>query len=100
MTDFTLHNGSGRLCLRSCGRQDRQLNTYDWLADIPGNEAESEYVEVQFKNTRKGYFRNSNRLELAKGDIVAGDATPGPHIGVADSTRRPVAPQRKKTGVG
>ena len=51
MTDFTLHNGSGRLCLRSCGRQDRQLNTYDWLADIPGNEAESEYVEVQFKNT-------------------------------------------------
>ena len=64
MTDFILHNGSGRLCCKSCGRQDRQLNTYDWLADIPGNDTASEYVEVQFKNTRKGYFRNSNHLEL------------------------------------
>lgn len=99
MTDFTLHNGSGRLCLRSCGRQDRQLNTYDWLADIPGNEAESEYVEVQFKNTRKGYFRNSNRLELAKGDIVAVEATPGHDIGVVTLTGRLVSLQMKKTGV-
>ena len=99
MTDFTLHNGSGRLCLRSCGRQDRQLNTYDWLADIPGNEAESEYVEVQFKNTRKGYFRNSNRLELAKGDIVAVEATPGHDIGVVTLTGRLVPLQMKKTGV-
>ena len=99
MTDFTLHNGSGRLCLRSCGRQDRQLNTYDWLADIPGNEAESEYVEVQFKNTRKGYFRNSTRLELAKGDIVAVEATPGHDIGVVTLTGRLVPLQMKKTGV-
>ncbi len=99
MTDFTLHNGSGRLCLRSCGRQDRQLNTYDWLADIPGNEGESEYVEVQFKNTRKGYFRNSNRLELAKGDIVAVEATPGHDIGVVTLTGRLVPLQMKKTGV-
>lgn len=22
------------LCRRGCGRQDRQLNTYDWLADV------------------------------------------------------------------
>ena len=35
--DFKLHNGSGSLCCKSCGRQDKQLNTYDWLADIPGN---------------------------------------------------------------
>ena len=28
-------------------------------------------VEVQFKNTRKGYFKNSNGLHLEKGDIVA-----------------------------
>ena len=96
MTDFTLHNGSGRLCLRSCGRQDRQLNTYDWLADIPGNEAESEYVEVQFKNTRKGYFRNSNRLELAKGDIVAGLSTLRPPRGCATVPGRPITPPGKK----
>ena len=51
--EFKLHNGSGGLCCKSCGRQDKQLNTYDWLADIPGNADESELVEVQFKNTRK-----------------------------------------------
>ena len=38
---------------RGCGRQDNKLNTYDWLADIPGNSDEQEMVEVQFKNTRK-----------------------------------------------
>lgn len=99
MADFILHNGSGRLCCRSCGRQDRQLNTYDWLADIPGNETASEYVEVQFKNTRKGYFRNSNRIELVKGDIVAVEATPGHDIGVVTLTGRLVPLQMKKAGV-
>ena len=39
-------------------------------------------VEVQFKNTRKGYFRNSNKIPLEKGDIVAVEATPGHDIGV------------------
>ena len=47
MMEFKLHNGSGGLCCKSCGRQDKQLNTYDWLADIPGNADESELVEVQ-----------------------------------------------------
>ena len=80
--EFKLHNGSGGLCCKSCGRQDKQLNTYDWLADIPGNAEESDMVEVQFKNTRKGYFRNSNKIPLEKGDIVAVEATPGHDIGV------------------
>ena len=69
--NFKTKNGSGHLCCKGCGRQDRQLNTYDWLADIPGNAEEQEIVEVQFKNTRKGFYKNSNKLKLAKGDIVA-----------------------------
>ncbi len=89
MMEFKLHNGSGGLCCKSCGRQDKQLNTYDWLADIPGNANESELVEVQFKNTRKGYFRNSNKIPLEKGDIVAVEATPG----------RLVPLQMKKTNI-
>lgn len=55
--EFKLKNGSGCLCCKGCGRQDKQLNTYDWLADIPGNTEEQEMVEVQFKNTRKGYYK-------------------------------------------
>ena len=66
MSKYLLKNGSGSLCCRGCGRQDNKLNTYDWLADIPGNSDEQEMVEVQFKNTRKGYYRNSNRLHLEK----------------------------------
>ena len=77
----------------------KQLNTYDWLADIPGNADESELVEVQFKNTRKGYFRNSNKIPLEKGDIVAVEATPGHDIGVVTLTGRLVPLQMKKANI-
>ena len=97
--DFKLHNGSGGLCCKSCGRQDKQLNTYDWLADISGNAEESDMVEVQFKNTRKGYFRNSNKIPLEKGDIVAVEATPGHDIGVVTLTGRLVPLQMRKANI-
>lgn len=94
--DFKLHNGSGNLCCKGCSRQDKKLNTYDWLADIPGNAEESDLVEIQFKNTRKGYYRNSNKLKLEKGDIVAVEATPGHDIGTVTLTGRLVPLQMKK----
>lgn len=97
--EFKLHNGSGGLCCKSCGRQDKQLNTYDWLADIPGNAEESDMVEVLFKNTRKGYFRNSNKIPLEKGDIVAVEATPGHDIGVVTLTGRLVPLQMRKANI-
>ncbi len=85
--DWVLQNGSGRLCARGCGRQDRQLNTYDWLADVPADTlGETGYVEVQFKNTRKGYYRNVGGLDLQKGDIVAVEAQPGHDVGVVTLT--------------
>lgn len=99
MTEFKLNNGSGGLCCKSCGRQDKQLNSYDWLADIPGNTDESEFVEVQFKNTRKGYYRNSNNIPVEKGDIVAVEATPGHDIGVVTLTGRLVPLQMKKANL-
>jgi cell fate regulator YaaT (PSP1 superfamily) len=94
--DYKLHNGSGSLCCKGCSRQNNKLNTYDWLADIPGNAEESDLVEVQFKNTRKGYFRNSNKIPLEKGDIVAVEASPGHDVGVVTLTGRLVLLQMKK----
>ena len=87
------------LCHQAVGRQDRQMNTYDWLADIPGNAEDTDLVEVQFKHTRKGYYHNVNNLPLKKGDIVAVEASPGHDIGVVTLTGRLVKLQIKKANL-
>ncbi len=87
------------LCKHAVGRQDRQLNTYDWLADVPGNTDTTDLVEVQFKHTRKGYYHNVNNLPLKKGDIVAVEANPGHDIGVVSLTGRLAVIQMKKANL-
>ena len=87
------------LCKAAIGRQDRQLNSYDWLADVPGNTDTTDLVEVQFKHTRKGYYHNVNKLELKKGDIVAVEANPGHDIGVVTLTGRLAEMQMKKANL-
>lgn len=97
---YELWRGTDRgLCGRGCGRQDHQLNTYDWLADVPGNNATTDLVEVQFKNTRKGYYHNVNNLDLKKGDIVAVEANPGHDIGVVTLIGQLVRLQIKKANI-
>lgn len=98
--DFKSCNDCDRgLCACAVGRQDRQLNTYDWLADVPGNAQSTDLVVVQFKNTRKGYYHNVNNLDLKKGDIVAVEANPGHDIGVVTLTGRLVKLQLKKANL-
>ena len=106
---FEIRTGCDRgFCHEAVGRQDRQLNTYDWLADVPGNHdftednslaGATDLVEVQFKNTRKGYYHNVNHLPLKKGDIVAVEASPGHDIGVVTLTGRLVNLQVKKANL-
>ena len=83
----------------ACGRQNMQLNTYDWLYDVPGNDEDTDLVEVQFKNTRKGYYHNVNHIDLHKGDIVAVEASPGHDIGTVTLTGRLVKLQLKKANL-
>ena len=98
--DLEIKVGCDRgLCHRAVGRQDKQLNTYDWLADVPGNTDTTDLVEVQFKHTRKGYYHNVNNLDLKKGDIVAVEANPGHDIGVVTLTGRLVKLQIKKANL-
>lgn len=87
------------LCARGCGRSNRPLNTYDYLADMPGNDEWTDLVEVQFKNTRKGYFHNENHLPLIIGDMVAVEASPGHDIGVVTLTGQLVPLQMKKANL-
>jgi len=70
------HSGCG-----TCAVRGGKLHVYDWLEDLPEPPGASDLVEVQFKNTRKGYYRNSNGLNLKKGDIVAVESSPGHDIG-------------------
>lgn len=90
--------GSGGGCRCKSSQTGRnKLEVYDWLNDIPeAHGKESQMVEVQFKNTRKGYYLNSNNLELYKGDIVAVEATPGHDIGEVTLTGKLVQLQMKK----
>ena len=98
--DYNIVTGCDRgLCKQAIGRQDRQLNTYDWLADVPGNADTTDLVEVQFKHTRKGYYHNVNNLPLKKGDIVAVEANPGHDIGVVTLTGRLVKLQLQKANI-
>jgi len=98
--DYDIVTGCDRgLCKQAIGRQDRQLNTYDWLADVPGNASSTDLVEVQFKHTRKGYYHNVNGLPLKKGDIVAVEANPGHDIGVVTLTGRLVKLQLQKANI-
>ncbi|MCC8088046.1 MAG: hypothetical protein LIO79_02125 [Rikenellaceae bacterium] len=74
-----------------------KLNAYDWLEDYPNNKPD-DIFEIQFKNTRKGYYRNVNDLPLRKGDIVAVESNPGYDVGIVSLSGDIVYKQMKKTG--
>lgn len=85
---------------KGCSKvQNTKLNTYDWLCDVPDAENATDYVEVQFKNTRKGYFLNNTKIPLEKGDMVAVEASPGHDIGTVSLTGKLVLLQMKKNNV-
>ncbi len=73
-----------------------KLNSYNWLSDIPSDGRDNEVVEVRFKNTRKGFYRNINRLRLDIDDIVAVEASPGHDIGRVSMIGRLVDFQQKQ----
>jgi len=99
--DFTLNNGCCNICAKGCGREwDNKLHTFDWLCGTPPDGNETDYVEVQFKNTRKGYYVNSSHILLEKGDFVAVNAPPkGYDIGTVTLMGKMAVLQMKKNHV-
>ena len=79
-------------------RQDKPQMVYDYMGDAPELVEECPYVEVQFKNTRKGYYLNVDHLDLHKGDTVAVEGNPGHDIGEVTLTGFLVHLQMKKSG--
>ncbi|HNW56481.1 MAG TPA: regulatory iron-sulfur-containing complex subunit RicT [Bacteroidales bacterium] len=73
-----------------------KLDSFNWLKDIPENPNENDVVEIRFKNTRKGFFRNINNLRLEIGDVVAVEASPGHDIGRVSMVGHLISEQVKK----
>lgn len=80
--DFTIDNGCCHITKKAVNHNPRHmLPVVDWLSDIPATGNETDLVEVQFKNTRKGYYHNSAHLPLEKGMTVVVEANPGTDLG-------------------
>ncbi len=86
---------SGGCCDGDIGRCN--LTSTNWLDDVPDNEFE--IVEVLFKNTRRGFYRNSARIPLKQGDWVAVEANPGHDIGRVGLMGRLVKNQMKRVNL-
>ncbi|MCQ2190592.1 MAG: hypothetical protein MJY63_02985 [Paludibacteraceae bacterium] len=97
----SIDNGGGcNMNAKGCSKHtDLKLDTFDWLCDVPGALESTDLVEVTFKNTRKGYFRNTNNLLLEKGDWVTVEAMPGHDIGRVSLLGPLVLLQMKKNRV-
>ncbi|MBI5217979.1 MAG: hypothetical protein HY958_03510 [Bacteroidia bacterium] len=76
-----------------------KLSIFDWLEGVPDNSKSTDIIEVHFKNTRKGYYLNINKLNLRQGDIVAVEASPGHDIGIVSLTGELVMFQIKKNKI-
>ena len=98
--DFRLDIGGYGITSKGCRKTtDKKLSVHDWMSDLPETEQETDFVEVQFKNTRKGYFLNSTKIPLEKGDMVAVEASPGHDIGEVTLTGRLVLLQMKRNNL-
>jgi len=86
----------------NCGTDScNKLTVFDWLSNMsmPNGEAPFDCVEIRFKNGRKEFYRNTEKLTLSIGDIVATEASPGHDVGIITLTGELVKIQMKKKGV-
>ena len=86
-------NGPGACAAEGCFK----LHEENWLEEYPASRP-TDIFEVRFKNTRRGFYQNTNNLDLKRGDIVAVESSPGHDIGIISLTGDMVAKQMRRTG--
>lgn len=71
-------NNNGACGTGGCNK----MNVFDWLSnmEMPG-ESKFDFVEVRFKNGRKDFYKNSDRVSLTTGDAIVVEVPNGHHIG-------------------
>ncbi|MBS9461197.1 hypothetical protein KIM67_02150 [Flagellimonas sp. 389] len=97
-------DGQPRGCKNNgtCGTDGcNKLTVFDWLSNmsLPNGQKPFDCVEVRFKNSRKEFFKNTDNLHLAIGDVVATQAKSGHDIGIVTLTGELVKVQMKKKKV-
>ncbi len=97
-------DGQPRGCKNNgtCGTDGcNKLTVFDWLSNmsLPNGQKPFDCIEVRFKNSRKEFFRNSEGLSLAIGDVVATQAKSGHDIGIVTLTGELVKVQMKRKKV-
>jgi len=87
-------------CGDCCRKEPPRGNLYatNWLQGI-SDARDYEVVEVQFKNTRKGFYTNPQHLDLHIGDMVAVEASPGHDIGCIEMVGKLVELHMRKANV-
>lgn len=85
----------------TCGTDGcNKLNVFDWLSDMDDPLGQKfDVVEVRFKNGRKEFFRNTQKIALYTGDAVVVDVPNGHHIGYVSLQGELVRLQMKKKNV-
>ncbi len=86
----------------TCGTDScNKLTIFDWLSNMSLSNGETPFdcVEIRFKNGRKEFYRNTEKLTLSIGDVVATEASPGHDIGIVTLTGELVKIQMKKKKV-
>lgn len=98
--DFIIENGACHISKKAANHNPKHmLPVVDWMSDIPATGDETDLVEVQFKNTRKGYFHNSKNLPIEKGTVVIVESNPGFDMGEVTIIGRLVSLQIQKNHI-
>lgn len=97
-------DGQPRGCKNNgtCGTDGcNKLTVFDWLSNmsLPNGQAPFDCVEVRFKNGRKEFYRNSEKLSISIGDVVATQAKSGHDVGIVTLTGELVKVQMKRKKV-
>ncbi|MBT8376881.1 MAG: hypothetical protein HKP45_10045 [Winogradskyella sp.] len=83
----------------TCGTDScNKFTVFDWLSNmsLPNGQEPFNCVEVRYKNGRKQYYKNPEKLSLSIGDIVATQAKSGHDIGMVTLTGELVRVQMKR----
>ncbi len=95
--ETTGKSSCGNCSAGSCNK----LNVFNWLGNISEILPQGTFpiVEVRFKNTRKEFFVNTNKLTLYVGDLVVTEAEIGYDVGTVSATGEIVRLQLKKKDI-